>query len=174
MDRFRTFLERLKIHVINNPVQYPTNLDIDIIKGITLHTDKDLFDILGLSAKEDSIVEKNEGVKLFDIMINYEFLRANFTGNHFELVMMSLITHEFIHSISKGYCLNHDPQLDEEHARWKDEAYTDFYAKKLFRDVCSEDKYYCTNSTCMVKCYMCEYFNILDIDTVRNNYFRGS
>ena len=174
MDRFHTFLDRLKVHVINNPDKYPTNLDIDKINEITLHTDKELYDILGLSAKEDSIVKENDGVKLFDILINYNFLKANFTGDLFELVTMSLITHEFIHSISKGYSMNNGSLLNEGDSRWKDEAYTDFYAKRLFFDVCSEDKYFCSNSTCMVKHYMDEYFNIQDTEEVRNNYFKGS
>lgn len=174
MDRSHTFLEMLKIHVINNLDKYPTNLKKDKINEITLHTDKELFNILGLSAKEDYIVQEYKGVKLYDIMINYKLLKTNFTGDLFELVTMSLITHEFIHSISKGYCLNNSSQLNDEDSRWKDDAYTDFYAKKLFFDVCSEDRYFCTNSTCMVKHYMYEYFNIQDTEAVRNNYFKGS
>lgn len=174
MDRSHTFLEMLKIHVVNNLDKYPTNLEEDEINEITLHTDKELFNILGLSAKEDYIVQEYKGVKLYDIMINYKLLKTNFTGDLFELVTMSLITHEFIHSISKGYCLNNSSKLNDEDSRWKDDAYTDFYAKKLFFDVCSEDRYFCTNSTCMVKHYMYEYFNIQDTEAVRNNYFKGS
>lgn len=83
-----------------------------------------------LKGQDISVKSTNENVVILNV--NKKEQEIEVSDKELEDIILSTVTHEFMHSISKGF----DNKMDE--------AYTNFYAKELFKIICKEREFYDT------------------------------
>lgn len=167
-----SYLHRLKIHVINNRSEYPSYLTDDAIMGITIHFDDNVDSALlsngitGLCLK-DGLSREWTGTKENDMLISLSAIcvEADDAKKTREAVMKSIITHEFMHSISVGFAVENNSK----ESYYKDEAYTDHLAQKLFNKLCTSEFYYTPYPSLRIN----EYSMVNITDEGIQCYFKG-
>lgn len=140
-----SYLHRLKIYVINHRELYPSCLSDKDIMDINIHFDDNVDSrllscgITGLCLKGE-LSKEWKGTKKNDILISLSaiYVTADDARKTRNAVMKSIITHEFMHSISVGFAVKDESN----ESYYKDEAYTDFLAKRLFNEVCTSEFYF--------------------------------
>ena len=143
-----TCLGRLKQEVLSETgkVMFPSSQSEETIKGISVWmSEKIENDLSGIGApgiclKEKKFEPEYYGAKQFDILLSINVISAHPKGLCTETVAKSILTHEFMHAISIGYAKGDVSDID----RFKDEAYTDHLARKLF-NILYPDEFYFTS-----------------------------
>lgn len=167
-----SYLHRLKIYVINHKDQYPSYLSDKDIMDINIHFDDNidscllLNGITGLCLK-GSLSSEWKGTKKNDILISLSaiYVTADDAKKTNTAVMKSIITHEFMHSISVGFSVKDDSK----ESYYKDESYTDFLAKRLFNEVCTSEFYFTPYPSLCID----EYNKVKITDEGIQCYFKG-
>lgn len=154
-DEILLYMDQVKAFILAHNEEYPTLVDAETIRNITIYYcegfvekfRKTAFIVSGFSIKDadaldlfDKIAGKGTA-KIHDIYIDIEtieqsckFAEANY-GVHFPLddAIKCIITHELMHSISVGYA-DTNPI--------KDEAHTDYLAKRIYEAFYPDKKYF--------------------------------
>ncbi len=166
-----SYLHMLKIYVISHRKQYPSYLSDNDIMDINIHLDDNVDSYLlsnkitGLCLK-DGLSSEWKGTKKNDILISISaiYVTADDARKTRNAVMKSIITHEFMHSISVGFA-----EDESNESYYKDEAYTDYLAKRLFDKVCTSEFYYTPYPSLDIEAY-----NSVDVtDEEIQRYFKG-
>lgn len=139
-------------YVDKNRNIFNTILDLKTMQEISIHSEgcfvesHKSMNLTGFSFKDMENVDgangyRKNGLKLYDIIIFYEnielsikFIKENLKKEiKKDVAIKSLITHELMHSLSRGFAKEN---------MLKDEAYTDYYAKIVFDNICSDQVYF--------------------------------
>lgn len=134
--------------IFNTILDLKTMQEISILsEGCFVERHKSM-NLTGFSFKDmENVDGANEycknGLKLYDIIIFYKNIELSIKYIKEKLnkeikkdvAIKSLITHELMHSLSRGFAFEKENML-------KDEAYTDYYAKIVFDNICSDQVYF--------------------------------
>lgn len=113
-----------------------------------------------ISESEENQVGKDHK---FVITINNKHFEVNVSDEEWEDAILSIVTHEFMHSLSKGFCTENDCT--------RDEVYTNYYAKEIFCKIYKDKKFY--DAYAYYPKYSEEKKGIKETGETRSLYFRG-
>ena len=154
-DDVLRYMDQVKAFILAHYEEYPTLVDPETIRNIAIHYSeglveefrKEAFAVSGFCIKDEGgldIFNKIAGkgtARLHDIYIDFEtinqsckFAEENY-GVQFQLdeAIKCIITHELMHSISVGFA--------DENSN-KDEAHTDYLAKRIYEAFYPGKKYF--------------------------------